>query len=1291
LPDSLLVDLGDDGNAEVLTSPGGGPSELVSRTELVWPLDADALEDLRWYLEDYLRAPFGVWEDRGPAVQARLASWGNQVFASVFGPGPARDAYKQARSQGLPLVLRSGDPGLLGLPWELMLDGNGPVALGPGGICRSLPVAGAPKTLAVPGGRLRVLMVISRPAASSDVSYQMVARPLLERLDAVRGEVDLTVLRPPTFGSLRRAVTAASAAGEPFHIVHFDGHGVMPGRAAVGVMMNAVQEAMLAFEGPVGGGEFVPASRVAAVLAGGQVPVAVLNACQSGAVGKELEASVATALLTAGCAAVVAMAYNVYASAAAEFMAAFYESLFTGSSVGQAVTVGRRRLYEHNCRPSPKGNMRLADWLVPVHYRRREVSFPQARAARPVGRMSLDAALDRIGSQSSVPNSMGDPLAAAGGVFVGRDDLIYELESAARLQHVVVLTGSGGTGKSELAKGFARWWRDTGGVDDPRLTLWHSSEPGVANFGLDGLISRIGLAVIGPSFARLHPSDRTDSVKQLLEQTRILLIWDNFETVRDMPDPAGATPPLDEAHCVQLRDFLHWVRDRTRSVVIITSRTEENWLGQVRRIEVGGLNRQEAAEYSDHLLVPYPAARLRRRQRLFAKLLQWLDGHPLAMRLTLPRLDATDVEDLLAELQGTMPLPALPGDIESDRLSSLQACITYSFRHLADQTLRLLPALSLFHGVADHAILTAFSAAEGVPERFGGAGEQEWTAVLQNAVQVGLVTDLGNGMHRIHPALPGFLAAVWQAQDPVGYESEREACKQALYSACAEFSRSLTGERNSGDAASAYEVTGLLRSTMCTMLSHALDHQAWAAAEDIIRVLDDYWDTRGLREEATAWAEQILAATAPGIDAPTADTPRGELWLYTSIRQANRQMDYGRADHAAQAYHDALAYLRDQPRTRVTRTSVSIISLELGSAALKRGSLDEAEDWYRKSLTIQEELGDRPRMARCYHQLGITARDRGQMDEAEEWYHRSLAIKQELGDQPGIAATYHHLSINAYLLGRLEKADEWSHRSLSIYEDLGDRPHMATCYGQLSTIARRRGQVDESDEWSGRALTIREDLRDGPGMAASYHHLGNTAYQRERLDDAEDWYHRALAIREELGDRPSIASSYHDLGNTAYRQGRLDDAEAWYRKSLAIREELGDRPFMAENYQNLGTTAYARGRLDEAEDWYYEALAIREEFGDRPGMTETYGHLGIVREARQDLHQALVWTIRSVSLFDGFPSEMTGIWPMALTRLTRRLGMSELEQLWPQVTGGPVPESVRNHISDYQERDRGAQ
>lgn len=68
-------------------------------------------------------------------------------------------------------------------------------------------------------------MVISRPAFDRDVGYRMVARPLLRRLEAISGDVDLVVLRPPTLDRLREMLKEAQAAGRPFQVVHFDGHG----------------------------------------------------------------------------------------------------------------------------------------------------------------------------------------------------------------------------------------------------------------------------------------------------------------------------------------------------------------------------------------------------------------------------------------------------------------------------------------------------------------------------------------------------------------------------------------------------------------------------------------------------------------------------------------------------------------------------------------------------------------------------------------------------------------------------------------------------------------------------------------------------------------------------------------------------------------------------------------------------------------------------------------------------------------------------------------------------------
>ena len=57
-----------------------------------------------------------------------------------------------------------------------------------------------------------------------------------------------------------------------------------------------------------------------------------------------------------------------------------------GPPSGRRSPPGGRRLSGHDGRPSPKGDMPLADWLVPVHYLRKDVSFPQARTDPPCRR-----------------------------------------------------------------------------------------------------------------------------------------------------------------------------------------------------------------------------------------------------------------------------------------------------------------------------------------------------------------------------------------------------------------------------------------------------------------------------------------------------------------------------------------------------------------------------------------------------------------------------------------------------------------------------------------------------------------------------------------------------------------------------------------------------------------------------------------------------------------------------------------------------------------------------------------
>ena len=105
--DRLIIDLGRDGRVRLSTWVEGEFPDSVEGEPpaLDWPLGAEALEDLRWYLEDYLGAPFGVYGDRGPVVAEQLGAWGAQVFSALFGGVSAlRDAYVRLRARGRPLV-----------------------------------------------------------------------------------------------------------------------------------------------------------------------------------------------------------------------------------------------------------------------------------------------------------------------------------------------------------------------------------------------------------------------------------------------------------------------------------------------------------------------------------------------------------------------------------------------------------------------------------------------------------------------------------------------------------------------------------------------------------------------------------------------------------------------------------------------------------------------------------------------------------------------------------------------------------------------------------------------------------------------------------------------------------------------------------------------------------------------------------------------------------------------------------------------------------------------------------
>ncbi|WP_406115378.1 tetratricopeptide repeat protein [Kitasatospora purpeofusca] len=1287
----LVVDLHADGRMLVTEQPSGeeSPAPAVDAGWLRRPLADAPMESLRWYLEDYLRTPLGAYGERGPQIARQLPDWGTRVFSALFGTGPGRDAYLRARGRGggLEIVLRSGSAQLLALPWELMTDPDRPVPLVLDDVVLSRRTPdtedGGSRAPGAGGTRLRVLLVVAapgdpaRPDDPARPGHRPLAPTLLRRLRAEHGTVEPTVLRPPTPEHLAEVLHEAREEGRPFHVVHFDGPGPTD----------------------------VPASAA-------RVPLVVLTTGRSAPEPGLPEAVAASRLLQGGAHSVLALPYRLDAPAAAGFLATCYERLRTGEPVTLAVTAGRRRLAEHDRRSSPRGALPLADWTVPVLYSRPGAALTGPDTARAV---QVAATQEATGATATTEPSDHRGELAPAGAFVGRDGLLLGLDAATRPHRVVLLHGAAGIGKTELAKAFGRWCRETGAVDGPDAVVLHAFEPGAAGPAAAGVVERIGRRLFAPEeFDPLAPAERRAAVEQALATRRLLLIWDNVDSL-------AADPEAPDEELAGLRALLDLVARQGSSTVLLTSRTREDWLGPAAlRIAVPGLDPGETVEYAEQLLGPSadspdtadaapspgiprsPDTVRRRGLRVFGELLEWLGGHPLAMRLALSSLDAHEPWQTLDTLvRGTAALPDAPAGAnpfptpaDADPLptpeavpAALAVSTDYALARLGAADRRALTAVSLVHGVADATVLALLSRHPLAPERFRGLGTEDWQRLLRRAAELGLLAPCGRTAYRVHPTVAARLAAGWRAAGP-GFAEQHEAGLQALLGAQVNFCLLLSRELHNGSAEFALTALDLQRPSIGAMLARALDRGLWLQALALVRPLHDHWNARGTDLEARHWIDRVrLAVEEPDGTPPVLDSPAGSLWLYVVGADARRLLRLGVVDGAERALREIHRAAELHPPGSEQLDELADCHQRLGGIAVDRGDFGEAEEWYLRSQALLERLGDVDGLAIGHHQLGVIAHRLGRTDDAERLIRQALDFFERLRETGRAAACHHRLGVLAEEQGRFEDAHGCFGQALAAVRAtpvgaVADLSVTAELHHRLAAVAAELGRLDEAEDWCERALDLAEESGSRAGAADAHHRLGVLAAARERFAEAEARHRKALEIRQDLGDLAGTAAGEHQLGLVATRCGDLAEAERRFTRALALREELGDRVGVSAGHHQLGLTAQAGGRAADAEARYRKALDVSHRIGDTPGLARTFGQFGLFAAEQGRPREAMEWLVRSITCFEEFPHPAT--WPsvVGLRRLTVDLGPRAVERAWRSVTGRRLPDAVRDQVAD---------
>ncbi|NCT62721.1 MAG: tetratricopeptide repeat protein [Microcystis aeruginosa G13-01] len=1149
-------------------------------------------KQLEWYFEEWLVFPT-LDTDKAQKAANSVQNYGENLFKQVFQTnlnayGEYRDLRKQLSQ--LQIIIESQSPEFQALHWEALKDPDLPRPFSIDCIIsRQRRGATVVPVQMATYPTINLLVVIARPNEESDVNYRTISRPLVELVNSSEIPVKIDILRPGTYESLTRHL---DEKGEGYyHVIHFDVHGELMKyeqyerqvhgdswryQRGWGLEDLAEYEGVKAFlflEGEEKGQATpVEATELANLLTGKNIPICILNACQSAKqISQESEdyreTSLGSRLMTAGMQAVVAMGYSVTVSAAKLMMKPIYQQLLNGKDLTEAMRKGRLELFNNKQRRAYYNTIiDLEDWLLPVIYCRGKINLN----LRPFTPEEEEKYWQYIGNQYVFP------LPEYG--FVGRDLEILKMEKALLKHNILLLKGMGGTGKTTLLNYLREWWQKTNwathifyfGYDIKAWTL----EQIVYEIG-QGIYNRFEQA----SFQAMNLKARVKKLEQKLRSEAYILILDNLESVTGQPLAIQNTLPENERE--EIAEFLkNLVGGKTK--VILGSRSEETWLQRRTFKEniyhLQGLDQESRTELAERILERQAKSRKNaiKKDDYFKRLMKLLAGYPLAMEVVLANLKRQSPEEIWQGLQ----LAELVNVGDENKTNNIIKCVEYSHSNLSEEAQKLLLCLAPFSGFIHRGVIPEYSQQLQQLELLQGYQFDQFDAAVEEAIHWGLLSPMSEEMPSfltIQPIFPYFLKTKLKELAPETQAAIWEGFKNH-YRGLASYYNNLLDSKNPQEKQWGILFCRWEYENLFNALQIALNQQE--SVLSIIACLHSYLEL-------------------------TQDT------------QANLKL----LEFVLETFENY------PPEAKQGQMALEIIAIivEAGSKYLQSKNYQKVKEIYQKSLELLKPISEsysqskQSLQASTLHQLGRVAQELREWEQARSYYQQALEIYIEYGNRYEQASTLHQLGMVAQKLREWEQARSYYRQALEIYIEYGDRFSQASTLHNLGIVAQQLREWEQARSYYRQALEIFIEYGARYEQASTLHNLGMVAQELREWEQARSYYRQSLEICIEYGNRYEQAKTLHHLGIVAQELREWEQARSYYRQALEIKIEYGNRYEQASTLHQLGRVAQEVGELSQAKSYYLQALQIWAEFNDGYSVqTFSLPHLVALYQQTQD-------------------------------------------------------------------------
>ncbi|MEN0061259.1 MAG: winged helix-turn-helix domain-containing protein [Myxococcota bacterium] len=752
--------------------------------------------------------------------------------------------------------------------------------------------------------------------------------------------------------------------------------------------------------------------------------------------------------------------------------------------------------------------------------------------------------------------------------FVGRRELLEQLQNSLAHTTVVTLLGPGGSGKTRMAVQYAT-------LQAEEVCFCELS--GIEDVG--GLMACVA-HVLGVS----TPDPDRDSLGQVLEgRGKVLVILDGAE---------GLASTLNER-------VAHWRSQAPQARFLLTSRVRFRMPGELA-LFVGPLAPEEgAALFRERARTAGAPPIGPAHERALSELVYLLDGLPLAIELAAARSPVLSLEGLVAKMSERFKL--LTERRGTGSHATLRAVLEASWSRTDAECREALAQLSVFPGSF------TLEAAEAVVRV-----ENAWTMdLLERLVDQSLVRLQDRGRFRMLHSVREFAAE--HLDDPIAAE-----VRHGRYYA------GLDAEPNAIETTQ--PVLGIRRLAMTnerenlvTACRRAVARGDGEVAPQVLSWLTHVVSMQGGRALLRELTD--LVATVPGLTPIGQAAIEGARGLLKELSAPTETIQHWRAERdlslaGGHAYRATGALVRlahkvrwlqghDEARALYNQAiaeaqAVGAAELEaralhgLGQIALTEWKLSEAKEWMQRAIARSREGHHPAYESRIQSTLAKLSAALGDPERAERLLLRALETADRYGESVHAARLECDIGMMRHMQGAFDAATEALDRSLESARRLGCSPTtIATVIIRKAFGALLQGKDNEARDLAEQGLQRIAGFAPSYQQGLGHYIVAMVSHRRGEESLAAQAWQRGIEICEAVNE-PLIAG-HHRLARASHHasQGRFGAAHADLDAVKQTPAKFDDGFLWSRWLAVKAEVTWLEGNHDAAHEWLAQAEAKR--------------------------------------------------------------------------------------------------